>query len=95
MSRASYKLGLSGVRGRFGGSFNWLHTIRSRLYLAFGLAAALTVVGSSFALFASTNIGATLAKSRPAACRHCRLLPARRIHQQHDRLGAATNRSSG
>ena len=70
MSRASYKLGLSGVRGRFGGSFNWLHTIRSRLYLAFGLAAALTVVGSSFALFASTNIGATLreiaSRSMPA-----------------------------
>ena len=80
MSRASYKLGLSGVRGRFGGSFNWLHTIRSRLYLAFGLAAALTVVGSSFALFASTNIGATLreiaSRSMPATVESFRLAEA-------------------
>ena len=80
MSRASYKLGLSGVRGRFGGSFNWLHTIRSRLYLAFGLAAALTVVGSSFALFASTNIGATLreiaSRSMPATVELFRLAEA-------------------
>ena len=80
MSRASYKLSLSGVRGRFGGSFNWLHTIRSRLYLAFGLAAALTVVGSSFALFASTNIGATLheiaSRSMPATVELFRLAEA-------------------
>ena len=80
MSRASYKLSLSAVRGRFGGSFNWLHTIRSRLYLAFGLTAALTVVGSSFALFASTNIGATLreiaSRSMPATVESFRLAEA-------------------
>ncbi len=47
------------LRGRYG-SFHWLRTIRARLYLAFGLAAALTVVGSLFALLASANISATL-----------------------------------
>ena len=50
---------LAGIRGRFG-ALAWLRTIRSRLYLAFGLAAGLTVVGSSFALFASADISATL-----------------------------------
>src|SRR5579863_4074172 len=48
--------------GGFGASsaFTWLRTIRARLYLAFALAAALTVVGSSFALLASVNISTTL-----------------------------------
>ena len=80
MSRMSFKFGLSVIRGGFGGSFNWLHTIRSRLYLAFGLAAILTVVGSSFALFASTNIGATLreitTRSMPATVESFRLAEA-------------------
>ncbi len=53
------RLRFGGFCGRFG-SFTWLRTIRSRLYLAFGAAAALTVVGSLFALFASANIGTTL-----------------------------------
>ena len=70
------RLSLGGIRGRFG-SFTWLRTIRSRLYLAFGLAAALTVVGSSFALFASANISATLreivSRSMPATVESFRL----------------------
>jgi len=51
-------------------SLTWLRTIRSRLYLAFGLTAGMTVVGSLFALFAAANISATLteivARSMPA-----------------------------
>ena len=54
-----YRLSFDGIRNRVS-SFTWLRTIRSRLYLAFGLAAGLTVVGSLFALFASANISATL-----------------------------------
>src|SRR5579863_4072078 len=54
-----YRLGLGGIHDRFG-SFAWLRTIRSRLYLAFGLAASLTVVGSLFALVASATVSATL-----------------------------------
>jgi len=52
-------LGLGGIHDRFG-SFAWLRTIRSRLYLAFGLAASLTVVGSLFALVASATVSTTL-----------------------------------
>jgi methyl-accepting chemotaxis protein len=37
-----------------------LHTIQARLYLAFALAAGITVIGSLFALFASTSISKTL-----------------------------------
>ena len=37
----------------------WLSTIRSRLYLAFGSAAALTIIGSSIAFYEFTIIGAT------------------------------------
>jgi methyl-accepting chemotaxis protein len=73
-------MSLPGFRGRFGGSLNWLHSIRSRLYLAFGLAAGLTVVGSSFALLASANIGATLreitSRSMPATVESFRLAEA-------------------
>ncbi|MFZ3360190.1 MAG: methyl-accepting chemotaxis protein [Xanthobacteraceae bacterium] len=62
--------------GRFG-SFTWLRTIRSRLYLAFGVAAGLTVVGSLFALFASANISTTLrdivSRSVPATVESFRL----------------------
>jgi methyl-accepting chemotaxis protein len=66
----------AGVRG-------WLHvlsrldTIRSRLYLAFGLAAGMTVVGSLFALYASANISATMteivSRSMPATVESLRL----------------------
>jgi methyl-accepting chemotaxis protein len=65
-----------GVRG----SFNVLsrfNTIRSRLYLAFGLAAGMTVVGSLFALYASANISATMteivSRSMPATVESLRL----------------------
>ena len=37
----------------------WLSTIRSRLYLAFGFAAALTIIGSSVAFYEFTVIGLT------------------------------------
>jgi len=54
-----------------------LKTIRSRLYLAFGCAAAMTVVGSLFALYASSNVGATMteivARSMPATAESLRL----------------------
>ena len=56
---------------------SWLSTIRSRLYLAFGLAASMTVVASLFALYASTDISTTLAeivsRSMPAATESLRL----------------------
>ena len=73
---ANLRLRSAAVRGRFG-SFTWLRTIRSRLYLAFGVAAGLTVVGSLFALFASANISATLrdivSRSMPATVESFRL----------------------
>ncbi|HEY6859901.1 MAG TPA: methyl-accepting chemotaxis protein, partial [Pseudolabrys sp.] len=37
----------------------WLSTIRARLYLAFGFAAALTIIGSSIAFYEFTVIGLT------------------------------------
>jgi methyl-accepting chemotaxis protein len=64
------------LRGRLG-SFGFMRTIRGRLYLAFGLAAGMTVVGSLFALFAFTTIGATLSaivfRSMPATVESVRL----------------------
>jgi methyl-accepting chemotaxis protein len=72
-------LHLDGLRGglRSFVTFAWLRTIRARLYLAFGLAAALTVVGSSFALLASVNISTTLrdivSRSMPATVESFRL----------------------
>jgi methyl-accepting chemotaxis protein len=56
---------------------SWLSTIRSRLYLAFGLTAGMTVVGSLFALFAFANLSATLneimSRSMPATVQSIRL----------------------
>ena len=40
-------------------SAGWLSTIRGRLYLAFGFAAALTIIGSSVAFYEFTVIGLT------------------------------------
>lgn len=40
-------------------SSGWLSTIRGRLYLAFGFAAALTIIGSSVAFYEFTIIGST------------------------------------
>jgi methyl-accepting chemotaxis protein len=65
-------------------SLAWLRTIRARLYLAFGAAAGITVVGSLFALLASTNISATLTEivshSMPAT------LESFRLSEDTDRL---------
>ena len=64
------------LRGRLG-SFAFMRTIRARLYLAFGLAAGMTVIGSLFALFAFATIGATLSaivfRSMPATVESIRL----------------------
>jgi methyl-accepting chemotaxis protein len=58
-------------------AFSWLRTIRARLYLAFSLAAAITVVSSLSALISSTNIAATLneivSRSMPATVESFRL----------------------
>jgi len=58
-------------------ALSFLSTIRGRLYLAFGFAAGMTVVGSSFALFAAGNIGTTLteivSRSMPATVESLRL----------------------
>jgi methyl-accepting chemotaxis protein len=65
-----------GVRGWFN-VLSRFNTIRSRLYLAFGLAAGMTVVGSLFALYASANISATMteivSRSMPATVESLRL----------------------
>jgi len=65
-----------GVHGRFS-VLSRFNTIRSRLYLAFGLAAGMTVVGSLFALYASANISATMteivSRSMPATVESLRL----------------------
>jgi methyl-accepting chemotaxis protein len=59
------------------GSLSWLATIRARLYLAFGLSAAITVVGSLFALYAFTSLGGTMTQivsvSMPATNESLRL----------------------
>src|ERR1700719_5393082 len=70
------KSNAEGVRG-------WLNmltrfnTIRSRLYLAFGLSAGMTVVGSLFALSAPATISATMteivSRSMPATVESLRL----------------------
>jgi len=64
-----FEMSIGRIRVRLA-SLTWLRTIRSRLYLAFGLTAGMTVVGSLFALFAAANISATLteivARSMPA-----------------------------
>src|ERR1700730_7276302 len=57
--------------------FSLLRTIRARLYLAFGVAAGMTVVGSLFALYAAENISATMteivSRSMPATGESLRL----------------------
>jgi methyl-accepting chemotaxis protein len=55
----------------------WLSTIRARLYLAFGFAAALTIVGASVAFYEFTIIGSTtneiVSRSLPATAISLRL----------------------
>ena len=71
-----FKSNADGVRGWLN-VLSRLNTIRSRLYLAFGLAAGMTVVGSLFALYASANISATMteivSRSMPATVESLRL----------------------
>jgi len=59
------------------GLMSRLRTIRSRLFLAFGFAAGMTVVGSLLALYAFANIGATMteimSRSMPATVESLRL----------------------
>src|SRR2546429_623109 len=70
---------IPGIRNRTTrlASMSWLTTIRARLYMAFGFAAAMTVVGSLIALYAFTNIGGTtddiVSRSMPAAVESLRL----------------------
>jgi methyl-accepting chemotaxis protein len=56
---------------------SWLRTIRARLYIAFALAAGITVLGSLFALLASASISTTLTqiafRSMPASVESFRL----------------------
>jgi methyl-accepting chemotaxis protein len=76
VAERSLKSDADGVRGWLG-VLSRFNTIRSRLYLAFGLAAGMTVVGSLFALFASANISATMteivSRSMPATVESLRL----------------------
>jgi methyl-accepting chemotaxis protein len=55
----------------------WLATIRTRLYFAFGFAAAMTVIGSLIALYTFNNIGWTtteiVSRSTPAMVQSLRL----------------------
>jgi methyl-accepting chemotaxis protein len=55
----------------------WLSTIRARLYLAFGFAAALTIIGASIAFYEFTIIGSTtneiVSRSLPATAVSLRL----------------------
>src|ERR1700692_3140065 len=70
------KSNAEGVRGWLN-MLTRVNTIRSRLYLAFGLAAGMTVLGSLFALYASANISATMteivSRSMPATVEALRL----------------------
>ena len=58
-------------------AFGWLSTIRARLYLAFGFAAALTIIGASIAFYEFTIIGSTtneiVSRSLPATAVSLRL----------------------
>ena len=76
MAERLLKSGADRVRGGLS-VLSRLNTIRSRLYLAFGLAAGMTVVGSLFALYASANISATMteivSRSMPATVESLRL----------------------
>ena len=66
-----------------------MRTIRARLYLAFGMAAGMTVIGSLFALFAFATIGATLSaivfRSMPAPSSRygCRRTPVTLLRSPH------------
>lgn len=70
------------IRSAFGGNNpavprKWLATIRARLYIAFGFAASMTVIGSLIALYTFNNIGWTtteiVSRSTPAMVQSLRL----------------------
>src|ERR1700751_1668311 len=50
------------LRRGSGNRFAWFATIRARLYVAFGLAAALTIVGSLVSYYELVSIGSTTNK---------------------------------
>ena len=78
---------------------SWLSTIRGRLYLAFGFAAALTIIGSTVAFYEFTIIGATtnevVSRSLPATAISLRLAEgASSLVSSGPRLmGAGTDKS--
>ncbi|HUD86644.1 MAG TPA: methyl-accepting chemotaxis protein [Xanthobacteraceae bacterium] len=76
MAETIVKSSMDDVRARLG-MLASLRTIRARLYLAFGIAASLTVVGSLYALYASASISATMteivSRSMPATVESLRL----------------------
>ena len=76
MATSSSTSNLSGLRGWIK-SPAWLRTIRARLYLAFGVAAGMTVLASLFALYKSSDISATIgtivSRSMPATVESLRL----------------------
>jgi methyl-accepting chemotaxis protein len=65
------------TRPRWLSGFSGLRTIRARLYLAFGIAAGMTVVGALVALYTSATISATMtdivSRSMPATVESLRL----------------------
>jgi methyl-accepting chemotaxis protein len=76
VAKPNYNLNLTGFRRRLKLP-TWLRTIRARLYLAFGVAAGLTVLASLFALYVSSDISAMLtaitSRSMPATIESLRL----------------------
>jgi len=76
VSAGTIQSSIGGARETLG-LFSRLGTIRWRLYLAFGFAASITVVGSLVALYTSANISATMteivSRSMPATIESLRL----------------------
>src|SRR5689334_5811674 len=71
---------MSNIRRSFernGDAKPWFATLRARLYLAFGFAAAMTVVGSLIALYTFDDVNSTtteiVARSTPAMIQSLRL----------------------
>jgi methyl-accepting chemotaxis protein len=82
--------------GKISQSRGWLSTIRSRLYLAFGFAAALTIIGSSIAFYEFTVISLTtneiVSRSLPTTAVSLRLAEqAGSLVSSGPRLMAAAN----
>ena len=92
---------VQGPRGHRRESVGWLSTIRGRLYLAFGFAAALTIIGCSVAFYEFTVIGLTtneiVSRSLPTTAVSLRLAEqASSLVSSGPRLmSAATDRARG